>query len=69
MLRYEGLIEQNWTFGGNAGSDQAGGHFTGAGAQRFRVLRDGDGMQIDDAINRLKTIRMMDSNLINQILD
>ena len=56
MLRHARLVEQDRAFRRNAGRDQACRDLARALAKLLRVLRHGDGVKIDDAVNRLKTV-------------
>ena len=56
MLRHAGLVEQDRTLGGDARGNQACRDLAGALAKLLRVLRHGDGMQVDDAVDGFKII-------------
>ena len=56
MLRHARLVEQDRTLGRNAGGNQARRHLAGALAELLRVLRHGDGVQVDDAVDGFEII-------------
>ena len=53
MRVHGGLVEQDVAVGIDAAGDQGGGEVAGLPGQRLRVLKLGDGMQVDHAVQAL----------------
>ncbi len=53
MDRDLALIEDDASLGIDAGGQISGGHLAGVSTQQGRVLPDGDGVQVDDAVDAL----------------
>ena len=56
MVRHLGLVKDNMVFRVDPGGNKSGRHFTRIGGQFLRVLKHGNGVQIDHAIKTFMAV-------------